>query len=188
MDDKQIKALLFQRSERALTEISAKYSRLYKSVIRETLSDESDVEECANDVLVAIWESIPPNNPDQLSAYICTIARRVAINRYKYNTRQKRNHEYTVMLSELDGCVPKSSDLFGIKTQEESREISRVLSEFVRNLDAETRVLFVRRYVYMESIASLSKRFEIKENVISVRLFRARKKLKKVLKKEGISV
>lgn len=185
MDDKRIKELLFARSEIALDEISRKYGRLYRSVIREQLSNESDVEECANDVLVAIWESIPPNDPVQLSAYVCAVARRVAINRYKYNTRQKRNAEQTVMLSELGDCIPTRS---GERMDLQAREITRVLNLFLEGLDAETRVLFVRRYVYGESVMSLAARFERKENSISVKLLRARRQLKKLLRKEGIGL
>lgn len=188
MDDKKIISLLFERSEYALDSLSKKYSRLYKGVLRETLSNESDVEECANDVLLAVWNSIPPNSPDCLSAYVCKCARRIGINRYKYNTREKRNTGYTVMLSELDDCIPDNSYEDEYLKREQSEQLRQILSDFVRSLDAETRVLFVRRYIYLEPVASLSERYGIKENVISVKLFRARRKLKKILSKEGIYV
>ena len=74
MDDNRIIELLFERAENALDEVSHKYSRLYKGIIREVLSDECDVEECENDVLMAVWNTIPPNCPDSLSSYICKIA------------------------------------------------------------------------------------------------------------------
>ena len=94
MDDNRIIELLFERAENALDEVSHKYSRLYKGIIREVLSDEYDVEECGNDVLLAVWNTIPPNRPNSLPSYICKIARRIGINRFKYNTRQKRNTGY----------------------------------------------------------------------------------------------
>ena len=68
MDDNRIIELLFERAETALNEVSHKYSRLYKGIIREVLSDECDVEECENDVLMAVWNTIPPNRPDSLSS------------------------------------------------------------------------------------------------------------------------
>ena len=40
MDDNRIIELLFERAENALDEVSIKYSRLYKWIIREVLSDE----------------------------------------------------------------------------------------------------------------------------------------------------
>ena len=186
MDDNRIIELLFERAETALDEVSKKYSRLYKGIIREVLSDECDVDECENDVLLAVWNTIPPNRPNSLPAYICKIARRIGINRFKYNTRQKRNTEYIVMLSELEECIP--AEQTNNDSAERSEMIRAVLSEFLSSLDPETEILFIRRYMYLESVTDLAKRFELEENRISVKLYRARKKLKKVLKKEGINV
>lgn len=188
MEDRKIKKLLFERSEDALKLLSLKYSRLYRGILRETLSNESDIEECANDVLLAVWNSIPPNDPESLSAYVCKIARRVGINRYKYNTRDKRSTAYTVMLSELEDCIPDTTFGDEYESGERAEKIRGVLSDFLKSLDAQTRVLFVRRYVYFESVSSLSERFGISENSISVKLFRTRKKLQKLLEKEGIYV
>lgn len=186
MDDNRIIELLFERAETALDEVSKKYSRLYKGIIREVLSDECDVEECENDVLMAVWNTIPPNRPNSLPSYICKIARRIGINRFKFNTRQKRNTGYIVMLSELDDCLPAEEPIDD--SNERSEIIRAVLSDFLRNLDPETEILFVRRYMYLESVAELARRFELDENRVSVKLYRARKKLKKVLEKEGIKV
>lgn len=186
MDDNKIIDLLFERAETALNEVSHKYSRLYKGIIKEILSDECDVDECANDVLLAVWNSIPPNRPNSLSAYVCKIARRIGVDRLRYNTRQKRNSNYIVMLSELDDCLTDEADIDD--NTERSEVIKSVLSDFVRALDPETQVLFIRRYVYLESVTSLAERFEMNENHISVKLYRARKKLKNLLEKEGIRV
>lgn len=186
MDDNKIIDLLFERAETALNEVSHKYSRLYKGIIKEILSDECDVDECANDVLLAVWNSIPPNRPNSLSAYVCKIARRIGVDRLRYNTRQKRNSNYIVMLSELDDCLTDEADIDD--NTERNEVIKSVLSDFVRALDPETQVLFIRRYVYLESVTSLAERFEMNENHISVKLYRARKKLKNLLEKEGIRV
>ena len=185
MDDQKIIEMLFARAETALDEVSCKYSRLYKGIIRNVLSDECDVDECGNDVLLAVWNTIPPNRPNSLAAYICKIARNIGVDRLRYNTRQKRNAAYTVMLSELDDCLPAKS----LDDEEEHSEVIRsVLTAFLRDLDPETEILFVRRYMYLESVADLAKRFELDENRISVKLYRARKKLKKVFEKEGVRI
>ena len=186
MDDKMIIELFFCRCETALDEISYKYSRLYKGILREILSDDCDMEECANDVLLALWNTIPPTRPISLPSYVCKIARRIGIDRLRYNTRQKRNNGYTLMLSELEDCL--TSDESTIESEEKSKFISSVVSDFLRSLDPESEILFVRRYFYLESVTELSKRFKLDENRISVKLYRARKKLKKLLEKEGIKI
>ena len=184
MDDNRIIDLLFERSENALDEIKKKYSRLYGYVIRNAVDNESDAEECENDLLLSVWNSIPPARPDNLSAYICRIARRIGIDRLRYNTRSKRNGDLTVMLSELEECLPDRAMTSG----ERGSEIGEILSEFVRELEPVTRILFIRRYIYLETVSSLSGRFEMSENNVAAKLYRARKKLKKKLNKEGINV
>lgn len=184
MEDCYIIELFWERSESALSEVSEKYARLYRSVLWEILSDDADMEECANDLLLALWNSIPPNRPDCLPAYVCTLARRIGIDRIRHDTRQKRNSDYTILLSELDDCLPSEP----MDVQTDSAEIRRILSDFVRRLEPETQILFIRRYFYMESVAELAKRFKLSENRISVKLYRARIKLKKRLDKEGISL
>lgn len=186
MDDSRIIELLFERDDAALKEISRKYSRLYKGIIRGVLSDDCDVGECENDVLWAVWNSIPPNRPDNLTAYLCKLARRIGIDKLRYNTRQKRSTEYTVTLSELNDCLPAATG--EDDAAEDSATIRAVLSAFIRGLEPETEVLFVRRYLYLETVTDLAKRFELDENRISVKLYRARKKLKKMLEKEGVNV
>ena len=185
MDDKRIVEMLFVRDEGALDEISRKYSRLYKGVIRELLFDERDVEECADDTLLAVWNSIPPNRPDHLPAYICKLARRTGIDRLRYCTSEKRNVGYVTMLSELEDCLSDAepTDDGGL-----SEGTGELISEFIRGLDPETEILFVRRYFYMESVKELAERFGTTENKVSVKLYRARKKLKKLLEKEGITI
>ncbi len=181
MNNNRITCLLLNRDESALSELAKQYSEMYKGIFRSILQDERDVEECSNDLLLSIWNSIPPNRPDSLPAYICRIARNIGINKYNYNNRQKRASGFTVMLSELDDCIPDSSASF--EQIDSDEQIRMVLSDFIRELDAETRILFVRRYIYLESTANLAKRFGISESHVLVKLFRARKKLKKRLEK-----
>ena len=176
--------MLFERDDTALDEIANRYSRLYKGVLRQVVGDECDVDECGNDLLLAVWNTIPPQRPRSLIAYLCTVARRIGIDRLRYNTRQKRHTGYTVALSELSDCLPSAEA--AADAAEDKAAIRRTLSEFLRELDPETEILFIRRYLYLETVTQLAQRFETDENRISVKLYRARKKLKKRLEKEGI--
>lgn len=183
----EIVALLFERNEEVLEQISVQYGCLYKGILRQILNNPEDISECENDVLLAVWNSIPPNRPNNFSAYICKLARNVSVNRFKYNNRAKRSSGYTLVVEELCECIPDNSTEKEYN-KVEREEINEIISNFVRELDAETRVLFVRRYFYLESVASLAERFEIPENRISVKLFRARNKLQDVFRKEGIAL
>ena len=184
MEDNQILSALLNRNEAALKELKSKYNRLYCSILWEILEDPQDVEECANDTLLAVWNSIPPNQPKNLAAYICTLARRIGIDKLRHRTRKKRGSGYAAALAELENCLPDQKN----SNPEDTMHIRAVLNYFLTELDTTTRVLFIRRYVWLESISSLAQRYKMTENSISARLSRARKKLKKVLEKEEITL
>lgn len=183
MQDRIIVEKLLERSEEGLTLLDRRYRGLSFSVMTGILENAADREECYNDLLMAIWNSIPPHRPRSLEAYVCTLVRRIAINRYRYNTRAKRSTAYTVMLSELEEAIPDVED-----DEESDGRIAALLSDFIASLDPETRVLFVRRYVQCESVESLAERFHMGENAVASRLYRARTKLKKLLRKENVRI
>ena len=83
------------------------------------------------------------------------------------------------MLSELEDCLSCEEPTY--EPEERREELNAVLTNFLRGLDPETEILFVRRYVYLETVSELAERFSLDENHISVKLYRARKMLKKLL-------
>ena len=184
MDDTTIIGLLWERNETGLQKLSAKYSGMYRAIFLRTTGSAEDAEECANDLLLALWNAIPPERPKSLTAFICRIARQIGVDKLRYNSRKKRSSGYTVMLSELEDCVPEEGT--DSDADLDSQHIQQVISRFLRKLDPQTRVLFVRRYMYVEPVNSLAERFGLQENTVSARLNRARKQLKKALEKEGI--
>lgn len=185
MKDETIVQLLFDRDESALNEIYVGYGRLYANVLRGILRDEADVEECANDVLSAVWKSIPPNRPTHLASYLCALAKRIGIDRLRHNVSLKRNPGFTVMLSELEDCV---ADDEPYTDEDDGTAVRDALNRFLHGLDRENRVLFIRRYVFGESVAELSRRFSVRENTVSAKLMRTRAKLKRFLTNEGIKI
>jgi RNA polymerase sigma-70 factor (ECF subfamily) len=184
MSDEEIVALFYARDERALDAVTRQYGWRYVKILRALLRDGSDVEECGNDVLLALWNTIPPQRPRSLAAYVCTLARRIGINRYKHNTRQKRGDGAVVLLSELGDALPDAGEGRSVC----SEELARLLSDFLDGLSPTDRVLFVRRYVALESVGEIARRFGLRENAVAVRLHRTRAKLKAFLNQEGITI
>ena len=75
-----------------------------------------------------------------------------------------------------------------VEQEMEANELSDLLDGFLETLDKRSRIMFVRRYWYSDSISDLAERFQISNNNVSVRLSRIRGKLKRYLKKEGVEV
>lgn len=91
MHDADIITLFLKRLERAITEVQNKYGRRILAVCYHILRNVPDAQETENDTYFGLWNSIPPQNPDNLEAYTLKIARNQALKKYEYNHAMKRN-------------------------------------------------------------------------------------------------
>ena len=183
MKDHEIIALFFARSERAITELTAKYGAAIRNVASNILKDAQDAEEAANDTYLAMWDRIPPARPKYLGAYSCRVARNISLNRFYANTARKRNSYYDVALDELEETIPALST---VESVYDARELTMYLNRFLENLSKEDRYLFLRRYWYGDKISDIAENLNVTPHKASVRLFRLRQKLQELLKKEGM--
>ncbi len=185
MEDEKIIDLYWDRSESAITETKKKYGNYCKSIAFNILSNHEDTEECINDTYLALWNTIPPNRPVRLLAFIGRITRNIALDKYDFYTAKKRNAKFDLILSELGDCIPSSDN---VELQYEARQTAKEISDFLRSIDYESRNVFLRRYWYADSISEVAKRFKMSESKVKSMLFRTRKKLKLYLEKEGITI
>ncbi|MBO4289682.1 MAG: sigma-70 family RNA polymerase sigma factor [Lachnospiraceae bacterium] len=185
MEDQKIVELFFARSEDALTEVSVKYGGLIKKIAMNVLNNSADAEECANDTYMALWENIPPQRPQSMIGYICRLARNISVNRYRYNSAEKRNSSYEVALEEVDQFL---SGQDSVEDALEARELTAVIEEFLKGLPKVDRVLFVSRYYFSESYRDIAEKTGLTEKNVSVRLTRIRAKLKDHLHKREIRI
>ncbi len=183
MEDKHIIDLFFQRSEQALVQVKENYGRLCLSIARRILPDERDVEECLEDVLLKIWNSIPPKQPDSLAAYLSRITRNAALDRYSYNHAEKRSSSLTDAFEELGDTLASA---FNTEHLAQEKEFRQFINDFLKNLKKEHRIYFVRRYWYGEPIAEIAAACGVSEEKIKSSLFRTRNRLKFALEKEGV--
>lgn len=185
MDDKEIIALYFARSEKAITETAQKYGRLIKSIAYNILNNSSDSEECENDTYHITWEKIPPLVPNSFSAFLGRIARNIALNRYDYYTANKRNREFETVLTELETIL---SDKQNPETKYELHETADHISTFLKSKSYTKRIVFVRRYFYCDTIEEIAKNYGFSESKVKSMLMRMRKELKKYLERNGITI
>lgn len=183
MDDDKIIDLYWERSEKAISETSKKYSRYLRAIASNILSNHLDAEECENDTYIAAWNAMPSARPNRLLAFLGRITRNIALDRYDYNTAKKRNNEFDILLSELEDFVSTSTD---VETQFENGELSKIISSFLRTINSEYRIISIRRYWYTDSIKSISLQLGMSESKVKSILFRTRNNLKTYLEKEGI--
>ena len=180
VDDQKITALLTERSEQGLSALKVKYSRLILKVSRGILRSSEDAEEVTNDTLLAVWEGIPNDRPQNLKAYVCRIARRKAIDKLRYNKAAVRNAD---LLTELDECLPAK---YSVEDNAEKAELTAALNDWLNTLDETKRQLFTLRYFYMETVKSAAKSCKMSETAASTALQRLRENLKKYLIERGL--
>lgn len=181
MNDKQIIMLLWQRAESAITALAEKFGQRLLSTARNILGDSRDAEESVNDTYLAVWNAVPPREPDPLAGFVYKTGRNQALKRLRQDTAQKRDSRYDFSLEELAGSISGVS----LEDDFDARLLGRAIDRFLGTISRDSRVLFLRRYWFGDSIKELAKHFAMTENAVKVRLSRVRSQLRAYLTKEG---
>lgn len=186
MSEQEILKLFAARNEDAIKRCEESYGAYCRTISYRILQDEGEAAECVNDTWFQAWQAIPPAQPNNLGAYLAKIARNLSLNRYRSAHQKKREAgRVAVSLEELAECVPAG----GTPEQEmESSYLGEVISNFLRGLPKEERVMFVRRYFYMDSVAEVAACFGYSESKVKTTMFRCRKRLQEVLIREEVSI
>ena len=184
MDDKEIVALYWERSETAIEETEKKYGRYCHYIARNILYSDQDAEECVNDTYQKAWETMPPKKPELLSAYLGKLTRHIAINRYIHDHADKRSPGMQMILDEAEEFIPDPVD----SDISDEIHLRDAINSFVASLTQEVRVVFVRRYWYMSSVKDIAADYGMTESNVKVMLMRTRNKFKDYLEREGITI
>ncbi|NLM77816.1 MAG: sigma-70 family RNA polymerase sigma factor [Ruminococcaceae bacterium] len=183
MEDAQIIELFWSRSEAAVQAAAKKYGRLLYHIAYNILANHEDSEECVNDVFFQAWQTIPPQHPVSLTAYLGRLVRNRSINRWHEKHAQKRYAGTEILLSELAECIPSVDS---VEQETDAHELSAFISEWLSLQTNDNRILFLRRYWFGDSVKTLSRQTGTATNKLAARLYRLRQKLKKAMEKEGI--
>lgn len=184
MEDSKIIELFFERSERAIVELSEKYGSVCMKIAFNVLGSREDSEECVNDSYLGMWNAIPPEKPNPLLAYLLRIVKNLSIKRSQYNSAQKRSNIFTACFDDFDWCI-SDGDL--TESEFDARQISCYIDEFLDSINQTNRMLFVRRYWYMDSFEDIAATAGMNEAAVRKRLSRIRADLKNFLKERGVA-
>ena len=178
MQDSSIIALFLQRSERAIGELARKYGAACSRTANNILGNREDAEECVNDSYLAVWNTVPPQQPDPLIAYVLRIVRNISLKRLKRNTAAKRAGNYQECYEELSGCIASHDTPESIYN---AKQLTLYIENFLSGLSSTNRYLFVRRYWYLDSARDLARATGLTEGTVRTRLSRMRQQLKEML-------
>ena len=184
MEDEKIIELYWKRSENAISETSAKYGGYCYSIANNILNSREDAEESVNDTYLAAWNTMPPQRPSVLAAFLGKLTRYISLDRWKKRARLKRGGgELPLCLEELADCVS------GRESTEDAvlrKELLSGINCFLEKLPPMERKVFLCRYWYLDSVQEIAARFGFSQSKTTSMLHRIRGKLNKYLEKEGL--
>lgn len=174
MKEQDIIALLQNKSEDGLTALSMHYEPLMRYIIAPILHNPQDQEDCLAEVTMRVWNNIDQYNPQKGSwkAWLTAITRNTALN----HVRALARHNST---GDLPDNLPSSEP-----TPEEKillQEQQKALETALNRLSSRDRLLFYRKYYYLQSTAQIAAELGITERAVEGRLYRLRKTLRKLL-------
>ena len=164
MEDSKILELYWSRDEQAIAETRASYGLPLLTLANRILSSREDSEETVSDTYLRAWQTIPPERPKDFLAFLRRICRNLAFDRLDWNRAAKRNPE----LNRLS--------------------LKETLERFLRQLPKESRGIFLRRYLYGDSVGEIAQRYTVSESKVKMQLHRTREKLRRFLEQEGIAL
>ncbi|MBP3412509.1 MAG: RNA polymerase sigma factor [Oscillospiraceae bacterium] len=181
MEDQGIISLFFARNEQAIVETRRKFGSLCIHLAENLLHDPQDAEECVNDAYLGLWNTIPPERPTYLRAFLCKIVRNCSLKKLEYRTAQKRFCPSVLSFEELERILPQEDD-------HSEEELGELISQFLKEEKPLYRQVFMRKYWFFDSIEEIAEQFGCTQTGVKSMLLRTRRRLKKYLEKEGVAL
>ena len=160
------------------------YGALVLHVVRQVLSTgpSGDIEECATDVWLAVWQKADVFDPERssLKTWVCMLARHMAIDRL----RRRQDPAVSALSLDDERLTSIAHELQDIpellEHQEDRRSRTRRMNRALGLLPEDDRKLMIRRYYLYEEITDLARDAGVSRAVIDNRLARSRKRLREL--------
>lgn len=172
-----------ERDESVLADVDKKYGGYCTTIALNILGNQQSAEECVNDTLMRLWESIPPAKPSYLPAFIGKIVRNIALNAVRRENALKRGGgELDLILDEAEEMI-SSGDSVELTAQR--HEIMAAVNDWLGTISAKKRAVFVLRYWHCKSAAEVARCMGMSQANVENVLKRERKKLVEYMKQRG---
>jgi RNA polymerase sigma-70 factor (ECF subfamily) len=183
MDDAALYQLLIDDPETGLRLCIDRYYPAVRTVCASILRRcPQDAEECINDSFLQLWRTVGSlQEPQQLRAYLCCIARNLALSRYRALAAAGRHTAEMPWDALPEDAAAEDADVL---LAMEAHADAEALQKAVLSLKEPDREMFVRKYYYMESVRAIAAHFEVSERAVEGILYRSRKRLRRMLEEQ----
>ena len=147
------------------------------------LGNTEDAEECLIDMLLAVWRSIPPHQPESLEAYLVTLLRRSAMDSLRRrNSRKRGGRQLAAALDELAEVIPAKDN---VELECTRRDLTETLRKGIDNLPEKAQRIFLQRYLLAMPLRDIAADNGMSLSAVKVLLHRTRKQMRDYLIQEG---
>ncbi len=178
MKEEDIIELLLQKSESGMDELLTHYGPLMRYIIAPILPNREDREDCLSEAAMRVWDKIETYDPlrGSWSSWLTAVTRNAALN-------HKRNISHYQGTDEIPENTPSPDP-----TPEDEvirRERQAAVNRALHRLSPKERLLFYRKYYYLQSTAQIASEMGMTERAVEGKLYRLKKQLRKMLGGEG---
>lgn len=176
MKEEDIIARLRDGDSQAMEALMQQYGPFLRYILTPILLNASEREECFSEVIARIWQKQAQYDPGKGSwkAWVAAIARNTALN-------WNRTRKQTEPLSEeipADTMAPEDILL--------RKERQKALEQALLQVSRQERLLFYRKYYYLQSTAQIARELGMTERAVEGKLYRLKKKLRNLLGEDTV--
>ena len=174
MTEQEIIDLLRQRNEAGMDALLLHYGPLMRYIIAPIIKNPQDREDCLSETAARAWEKIEQFDRERGSwrAWLTALTRNAALN----HARNHARHRGAEALSE-NTPSPELTPEEAMLEKERRAAVRRALQA----LSPGDRMLFYRKYYYLQATAQIAAETGLTEKAVEGRLYRLKKRLRRML-------
>ena len=163
--------------------MSTKYHPYCYKIAWNLLANREDAEECLNDTWFSVWSQIPPTHPSVLAHFCGRITRNLSIDRLRKKFAGKRPD---VHMADVMEEMEQLNVTYTVEEQLAEKELMETINRFFgRNVSKGQKYFLYEDTGFLDPVSAISKRHHMSAGSVKMNLYRNRKKLLKLLEKEG---
>ena len=174
MKDHEIVSLLKSNHPDGLKQLLKEYRPFFYYIITPILPNEQDREDCILEISTRIWEKIHLYDEEKgnFLSWLTSFTKNTALNYYKKN---KKHGHWEELTETIPDKFPTPEDYIIKKERQEK------LLQAINRLSHSDKLLFYRKYYYMQSTAQIALEYGTYVRAIEGKLYRIKKQLRKFL-------
>ena len=178
MQESDIIEMLRKQHPSGPEELISHYGPLMKYIIKPIVSNVQDREECLSEAVMRILDKVHLYDEERGSwtAWITSVTRSVALNKLRSLKAAYDEIEVTA-----DTPSPEPTPEEQLLQKERRNELRNAIAQ----LSQKDRLIFYRKYYYLQTTAQIASEIGMSERAVEGRLYRIKKRLRKLLGGDG---